>query len=124
MELIDYDIPDTPSSSGPDTREVTPNISPEPVPRSKKSDETPRKSRSKKKASKSKTMRRGFFLLALYLFQFYTFAILYSNCYTLFSPLINIFIMHVRVHIQIIEQKEMLFSFVCSCRVPSTCRTL
>ncbi|XP_078322362.1 sperm-associated antigen 17-like isoform X1 [Crassostrea virginica] len=53
MELIDYDIPDTPSSSGPDTREVTPNISPEPVPRSKKSDETPRKSRSKKKTSKS-----------------------------------------------------------------------
>lgn len=64
MELIDYDIPDTPSSSGPDTREVTPNISPEPVSRSKKSDETPRKSRSKKKASKSKTMRRVFFFVS------------------------------------------------------------
>ncbi|XP_061176448.1 sperm-associated antigen 17-like isoform X2 [Saccostrea echinata] len=51
MELIDYEVSDTPSS-GPDTREVTPNVTPEP-PSSPNSDQTPRKSRSKKKSSKS-----------------------------------------------------------------------
>ncbi|XP_056016108.1 sperm-associated antigen 17-like isoform X7 [Ostrea edulis] len=50
LEFIDYDVPDTPSS-GPDTREVTPNVTPEP-PSTPNSDQTPRKSRSKKKSSK------------------------------------------------------------------------
>lgn len=52
MELIDYEVPDTPSS-GLSTGEVTPNSSQEML-TSQKSDQTLRKSRSKKKSFTSK----------------------------------------------------------------------